>query len=146
MAITGYKQVVVPAPRPNMKKVRLAYAAFNNQDIDGLLEFLHPDIEVVGADENGDEVPGQRFTGKAGVAAYMTLIRDVLENPNIHEEELHDGQHRVVAVIRIQGILRSNGAVAVIPAVHFFGFKDGLIRWMRFHRTSLEDPALQRRH
>ena len=35
------------------KVIRANYAAFNNGDIDGVLENLHPEIELLGADEDG---------------------------------------------------------------------------------------------
>lgn len=122
------------------KRVRLLYAAFNNYDVGGVVAMMHPEVELVLADENGDPVEGGERRGREAVREYCEEIRVALHAPTIRAKALHDSENRVVAEVEIHGTQPGSDHDVVIPAVQFFGFDEGLVRWFRTHRAALDRP------
>lgn len=123
----------------NLKAVRLFYIACNHADDDGLLTFFDPDGEIEAADETGRDVAGARYRGFAGVRKYMSGVRRVLEKPVVTIEDLKADGDKVAASITIRGTAATTGEPITIPVVHFFEFRDGLIRCLRTHRGQIDE-------
>lgn len=123
------------ASEANAKAVRLMYAAFNKGDDEGFFALAHDDVRVVGADEHGQPVEGAEFRGLDGLRRYLDGVRTVLREPSVEVVAINEGEDRVVATIVVHGKAAATGADIAVSAVHFFGFDDGKIRWLRTHRA-----------
>lgn len=93
---------------------RRAYAAFNRRDVDGLLDYLDPQIEWHMSDAFGR---GQVFHGHEGVRQVFALFDDALEDMRAEPSELLDGGHAVIAPVRISGRLRGTQEPVVYDLV-----------------------------
>jgi ketosteroid isomerase-like protein len=106
--------------------VRRAYDAFNEGDLDGLMECYSPDAEqlapIVGEVNQGREAIRRSF------ASYFEVVEDHHTEPL---DFIDVGEHLVVPV-RLHGRLRHTGITdEMIPTemVHAFAVQDGQIVW-----------------
>jgi ketosteroid isomerase-like protein len=110
----------------NVELVRRAYDAFNEGDLDGLMECYSPDAEqivpVFGESHQGREQIRRSF------ADYFELVEEHRTEPI---EFIDVGEHLVVPV-RLHGRLRHTGITdEMIPTemVHAFAIRNGQIVW-----------------
>lgn len=128
-----------PASKANEKAVRQMYAAFNKGDFESVIALVHDDVRIVGADEHGQPVEGAEFLGPEGFRTYLEGLRTVLEETSVEIVEINEGDERVVATIVVHGKALSTGEDLAVPAVHFFAFADGKVRWLRSHRLPVDE-------
>jgi ketosteroid isomerase-like protein len=94
-----------------------------------VLEFAHPDIEIVVA--AGWVDMETTFTGRDGVRAYFAGLEEVFENMRYELVSLEDHGEALVAdiVVHVEG--RGSGATGSVPVTQVLWFEDGLARRIR---------------
>jgi ketosteroid isomerase-like protein len=106
-------------------------------DIDGQLEFIHPDIELVGHDF-------EVFNGREGWRELDARDHDLFDQWRFEVEEYIDAGEYLVVVGRPRGTARSSGVRledldAIEPsAVYLWRFRDGMAIECRECRTKAE--------
>ena len=94
--------------RENVEVVRRWVEAYNQRDIEGLLELSHPDIEfrsVFAGIESGGA-----FRGSEGVYEYFKAIEDAYESFHLLPHEFHDAGAAVVLEAQAVWTGRGSGA------------------------------------
>jgi uncharacterized protein len=105
--------------------VREGYAAFNRGDIEGSLDVLHPEIEW-----HTYIVPGPgggTYRGHDGVRELWADARRIFGEFRNVPEEVFEGNDRVVAFIRVEGVGRESGVAVTARIAHVFTFRDELV-------------------
>lgn len=124
-----------------LKKVRLLHAAFNNHDVGGVVAMMHPEVELILADERGNPFDDVARSGHEAVRAYCDEMRVALGRPAIQGARLTELDGAVTADVVIRGVDRRNNVEVEFRATQFFGFEDGLVRTFRTQRSALPDGA-----
>ena len=116
----------------NVENVRLAYAAFNDGDLETALGVFDPDIEWNASDVFFDEP--RTYRGR--LVWQEEFLRDLMEIFAAYRadvEELVDAGDRVVAVVHVGGPGRRSGASVTARVGHVLTFTDGkLVRFTEF--------------
>jgi ketosteroid isomerase-like protein len=93
----------------NVDIVRRGLDAFNSEDIERIIEFIHPDFET--------EVPPQysaepdTYVGHEGVRRYFETFREAMDEIRFQVEQLWDAGDAVVLALR----LTARGRQTAIP-------------------------------
>jgi ketosteroid isomerase-like protein len=106
--------------------VQAAYDAFNEGNLDALIEWYSPDAEQV--------VPllGQTHRGRDTIRRAFAEYLDVVEEHRTEPIEFIEVGERLVVPVRLHGRLRHTGITGeMIPTemVHAFAVRDGKIVW-----------------
>ncbi|MFI5027463.1 MAG: nuclear transport factor 2 family protein [Solirubrobacterales bacterium] len=105
--------------------LRDTYRAFNDRDIDAVLESMHPDVDWPNAWEGG------RVSGRAAVAAYwkrqFEQISSRLEAVALDEED--DGAI-AVTVRQLVSDAKSGELLSEATVTHRYRLRDGLVARM----------------
>jgi ketosteroid isomerase-like protein len=113
----------------HLKIVRENYVAFNNGDVDGVMRPMHPEVEVIVADENGRVDPSQHHAGAAKVRSFFDEIKHTVGLNWVEVEDMTATEDSVIATVSIHGRIRESGDEGLIPAVHRYTFeRDEIIR------------------
>jgi ketosteroid isomerase-like protein len=127
----------------NVEALRRAYEAFNRRDFDGVVEILHPEVELSPA-LVGPGVPSH-CRGREEAKAYFETISDVWETQTIEPKELivaPDGRVLVVENWRSRG---RDGIEIDTVMTDVYEFRDGLclrIEGFRVKSEALEAAGL----
>jgi ketosteroid isomerase-like protein len=105
--------------------VRRHYAAYDRRDIDGIVETLHPQVEIVSHDELGKA--DRAWRGRAAARGLFVEITALVADTRVEILSLEAERDRVEATVRLHGVLRATGQTGPVPAVHRFELRDGLI-------------------
>jgi ketosteroid isomerase-like protein len=90
----------------NTELARRGYEAFNRGDIEGFLEFIHPDVEL----DEGQDLPDRGIYQKhEGFLANVRAWSDVFDELRFEPEELIEVGDRLLVLVRVTG--RRGGAV-----------------------------------
>jgi len=110
--------------------LRDAYASFNARDMDGVLKFMHADVDW----PNGME--GERVHGHAAVRAYWTRQWGLID-PHVEPVGFAtEGDGRVAVSVK-QTVRDLSGKVLVDQMVeHVYRIEDGLIRNMEIREVA----------
>jgi ketosteroid isomerase-like protein len=106
--------------------VRRAYDAFNEGDLDGLMECYSPDAEQVAP------IVGELHRGRDEIRRSFASYLEVVEAARTEPLEFIEVGEKVVVPVRLHGRLRHTGITdEMIPTemVHAFAVRDGLIVW-----------------
>ena len=122
------------------KVLRASYAAFNNGDIDGVLENLHPDVELCGADEQGRINPDEVWRGKEEARRFYEGIRAELGMQWIEIVDLVTDGDSIVAKVFLHGANEEMGMEGAVPAVRRHLFEDLLIKRVETYRQGWALP------
>ena len=93
-------------PTENAQRVREAYEALSRDDLDGMLELLHPEMEFRNPDYAME--PGTRH-GRDGFRRAWEAGQEVLEDLHFDVERIVEGDDVIVVVVRISGRGRGGG-------------------------------------
>jgi ketosteroid isomerase-like protein len=105
--------------------VMAGYEAFNRGDIDGSVDILHPEIEW-----HTYIVPGPgggTYHGHDGVRELWADARRIFGEFKNIPEQLFEGDERVVAFVRVEGVGRESGIPVTARIAHVYSFRDGLV-------------------
>ncbi len=122
----------VPA-RDNLELVRVHYDAFARGDFDALLRGLDPKIAITIHDEHG-RPEGETIRGREGAREFFDGLDSTVAGRTVEIEHLRADEDKVLARVRLGGVLRSTGESGEIQAVHLFTLIEGLICEIRTYR------------
>ena len=109
--------------------VRRGYEAFNRGDVEGALEFLHPEIEW-----HTYIVPGPGgglYRGHEGVRELWADAQRIFGDfRNVPEEVFEAGEY-VIAYVSVEGVGARSGAAVQARIAHLYAFRDGLVAAVR---------------
>lgn len=115
----------------NVATVKAFYAAFQQSNIPGLLEYLTPDIKwfAVGPPR---VIPtaGTRY-GRNQVAQYFFILSETEEIHTFQANEFIAEGNVVVAIGTLETRLKDTGKILRTPWVHVFGFYRGKVSEFR---------------
>lgn len=113
--------------------VRRHYAAFNQNDVPGIVATLDPEVEIVGSDERAAG-RRERFRGHTQAATFFAEIKELVADNQVHVLSLDARPGRVEATVRLRGTLRSSERSGSLPAMHVFLLSRGLIARIETYR------------
>jgi hypothetical protein len=125
------------------KVIRANYAAFNNGDIDGALRNLHPEIELIGADEVGDFNEGEAWRGHDEARRFYEGIRRHMGMQWIEIEKLESQGEAIVATVWLHGSNEAERIEGAVPAVRRHIFDGLLIRRVETYRQGWRLPDFE---
>ena len=97
--------------------IRSAYSAWNRGDVNGLLEAMSDEVDVVPV--LGDVVSADRFRGHEGVRRWYETVHSTLENFHAEIKDVIEiGDGRYVVKLRFSGHGKASGAPVALDAAH----------------------------
>jgi ketosteroid isomerase-like protein len=124
-----------------MNRIELARAgfeAFNRGDVDGVLELLHPDVEVHSVAEVGEE---GTYYGHQGYIEWTGIWLDAWSEFRIELLEIEDvDDENVLVHSRQWGRGKGSGVEVAQNGIYLFTVKDGLAT--RLHLYADRESAL----
>ncbi len=99
----------------NVEIVRRVYEAWNRDDLDAVLLFIHPDFELR---QPPDLFLGveSAYCGHAGLRAWWATVKEPWVSLKSHIERTLDGGDAVVSVVQLEGVGRESGAKVALPS------------------------------
>jgi ketosteroid isomerase-like protein len=125
--------------RQNVESVQSAILAFNRQDLEFMLDWLAPDVEMHVSDAFVDEP--QTIHGHDGFRAFLTALGEIFETFSVEPEEFVDADDRVLAIVRAGGIGRQSGVETYGRFGHVWTLRD--LQGQRFTEYKDVDEALE---
>jgi ketosteroid isomerase-like protein len=124
----------------NVEIVRLAYEAWNRDDLDEFLLLIHPDAEWRGP---GDLFLGMEsvYRGHPGVRKWWNLAKEPWEYFKSHIERTLAEGDKVVTVVRFEAVGRESGVQVELPFTNVVELRGGLI--VKFDAYYSLDEALE---
>jgi hypothetical protein len=122
------------------KVIRANYAAFNNGDVEGILKNLHPDIELIGADEEGNFNEGEAWRGHDEARRFYQGIRREMGMHWIEIEKLETDGGAIVATVWLHGENEAHKVEGAVPAVRRHVFDGLLIKRVETYRHGWHLP------
>jgi ketosteroid isomerase-like protein len=116
----------------NVELVRRFYAAFNANDLDGVMALCDDRIEYVNPDDAAET--GTRF----GAPAFRRALEGLavsFEEFRIEVEEIHAVGDEVVVATRSTGSGRRSGIPFAVAQGHLFALRAGRVTSFRWFRT-----------
>ena len=123
----------------NVEIVRRWYDAYNERDLDTLLELMHPDIDATSAGMSG--VEGSSHLGHHGMRRYFADLWETWEDPCVNVEHLLDRGDDVVMLGSTGGRGRLSGMEVVERVSTVVTVLDGAI--VRYRTFRDWDSALR---
>jgi uncharacterized protein len=112
----------------NVQLLRRAFEGFNSHGIDGLLLYLHPEIEWT---TTGVFVEAATYCGHEGVRRYIGAWAKEFADLRVDFEEQIDAGDVVVTVGRISGRGKTSGAPVDVVLTAVWSQQDGKIIRLR---------------
>jgi ketosteroid isomerase-like protein len=123
-------------PSPNTDLVRRGYEAWNRGDVEGVLTFLDPEIELHGythLPESG------ALAGRDEVRAWLERFLDAWEQLEIDVTELIEAGDQVVALVRFRGRGKGSGVQVEGGAdAHVWKIRNGQIASVKLYQGTRE--------
>jgi len=125
----------------NVEIVRRGYKAFREAGVEGILEFLHPDIEwhMSAAFTHEPRV----YRGHDGVREVFRFFNEWIDELGADPHEFIDSGDRVIVPVRMHGRLRASGDPVAYELVQVWTGRDGkAIKLVTYPdtRTAIADP------
>jgi uncharacterized protein len=109
--------------RENAEIARLAYAAFNASGTDGILEFLHPEIEWRMWEEFARD--SRVYKGHSGVREALGVFTENLDDFTAEPHEFIDAGDCLVVPVRLHGKAKGTGDEVDFELVQVWTERDG---------------------
>jgi ketosteroid isomerase-like protein len=122
-------------------RVRRHYEAYNQADLDAILEGFDPEAELVAGDPEAATQFGERHTGHAEIRAFFAGFFEHLTDSRVEVVEFTSDGDRVIASVDMSGRFRDSGVAGSLPAVHAYTFRDGLILRQEYFSPSAAEPG-----
>jgi ketosteroid isomerase-like protein len=124
----------------NVEVVRLAYEAWNRDDVDAALLLIHPDAEWRGPGDLFLGIEGG-YRGHAGIREWWDAIKEPWKSFESHIERTLEKDDIVVTVVRFEAVGRESGVTVELPFVNAWELRGGLI--VKFSAYHSLDEALE---
>ena len=125
----------------DLEIVRRVLDRFSAQDVEGMLEDMHPEVEI---DYSQSDAPDASvYRGHAGCRAFVRGRYEDFDERSFETVELTDAApSSVVAVGRMRGTGRGSGVAVEARSVTLWTLRDGKIEHVKFCRSRAEAFAL----
>ena len=123
-----------------MKVIRANYAAYNNGDIDGVLQNLHSEVELVGANEDGNVRESEIWRGHEEARRFYEGVRNEMGLQWIEIAKLETDGEAIVATVWLHGTNDNSNTEGAIPAIRRHTFEGLLIKRVETFRQGWELP------
>jgi ketosteroid isomerase-like protein len=112
----------------NVEIMRRGYEAFAARGVDGFLEFIHPEFELVTPPALALEP--QTYRGHEGVRRYFESFYDAVDEIRVEPDEFIPVGEKVIVPFRLTTRGRTSGIEASMRAVQVCQIRDG--KFVRF--------------
>jgi ketosteroid isomerase-like protein len=119
----------------NVEVVRRAYDAYERDGLDGLLRYLHPEIEWT---TTGAFIEAATYRGHDEVRRYLGSMLDEFDDGRNEPQEVIDTGDQVVVSARISGRGKRSGAPVELTLASVGSLRDGMIVRIRNYPTKAE--------
>lgn len=107
----------------NTEIMRRAYEAYAERGVDGFLEFIHPDFELV--TPPGLALEPQTYRGHEGVRRYFDSFYDAVDEIRFEPEDFIGVGDKVIVPFRLTTRGRASGIETSMTAVQVCQIRDG---------------------
>jgi uncharacterized protein len=111
------------AEADNVEVMKRGYEAFAERGVDGFLEFIHPDFELV--TPPGLALEPQTYVGHEGVRRYFDSFYEAVDDIRLEAEDFIPVGDKVIVPFRLTTRGRSSGIEASMEAVQVCTIRDG---------------------
>ena len=110
----------------NVELIREVSRAFNERDIEGMLRWVHPEVEIriIGGFE---DLVGGSFSGHAGARRFFTDWFATFETLEIDHEKFIEAGEQIVTISRLKGTVEGSASPAEVRSGIVWRFKEGKI-------------------
>jgi ketosteroid isomerase-like protein len=128
----------------NLEMLKEGYTRFNRENIEGLLEMLDPEVELI---DSALGLDSEIHHGHEGVRTYFDRLLDAWEDfrcePTQYDDrgEDEEGNNRIVVMCRLWGKGRGSGVEVEAPVRHDWRVREGLALRARFYWHAREPEA-----
>ena len=129
----------------NIDVIQRATRAHNEQDIEGILESVHPEIEITLIGGFADIFEESTFSGHAGVRRYYLDWFATFETVRVDHEKFIEAGEQVLSLSRFRATVAGSPATVEHLAGVVWSFKEGkIVRYDGFYepREALEALGL----
>jgi ketosteroid isomerase-like protein len=116
----------------DIELLRRGYAAFSAHDMDFVLSFVDPEVELEVYTERPD-MTDTVYRGHQGFLENLSELTEVFDDFRIEPEELTEGGDAIFAVVRAMGRGRSSGVDIDQRLFHVWTIRDGRVLRLEIH-------------
>jgi ketosteroid isomerase-like protein len=123
--------------------VRQVFEAFNTEDIERILPFVHPDLEA----EIPPEVSAEpdTYRGHSGMRRYFQTFQDAMDEIRFEPEQLWDVGESVVVALRLTAKGRQTAIAVEQRTAAIWTIRDGKVIRVRAYASPSEALVAARR-
>ncbi|HMD56250.1 MAG TPA: nuclear transport factor 2 family protein [Solirubrobacteraceae bacterium] len=123
----------------NVEIVRAALEAFNSEDIERILDFIHRDVEI----EIPPDVSAEpdTYRGHDGMRRYFHSFRDAMDEIRFQAERIWDAGPSVVVALRLTARGRQTAILVQQRIAGVWTFRDGKVIGIRTYASPAEALA-----
>jgi ketosteroid isomerase-like protein len=105
----------------NVELARRGYEAFKRGDVEAVLEFIDPQIEV----HDSPELPDRRvWHGYEGFVGNLSNMFDIVQGFELEPDEFIDAGEKLLVAVRVRGHGRSSGIAMEDHLLHVWTIRD----------------------
>jgi ketosteroid isomerase-like protein len=112
-----------PLLTDNVEIMRRGYAAYAERGVDGFLEFIHPDFELV--TPPGLALEPQTYKGHEGIRRYFDSFYEAVDEIRMEADDFIPVGDKVIVPFRMTTRGRASGIEASMTAVQVVELRDG---------------------
>jgi ketosteroid isomerase-like protein len=120
----------------NLELVRLVFEAFNSEDIERIVAFTHPELEVEVPPELSAEP--DTYRGPDGIRRYFRSFQEVMDEIRFEPEQLWDAGDSVVVALRLTAKGRQTAIPVEQRTAGVWTIRDGKVMRIRAYRSPSE--------
>ena len=118
----------------NVEIVRRLFESFNSEDIERIVEFMHPDLEVEIAAAVSAEP--DTYRGPDGIRRYFDSFQEVMDEIRFEPEELWDVGDSVVVALRLTAKGRQTAIAVEQRTGAVWTIRDGRVIGVRTYASA----------
>jgi ketosteroid isomerase-like protein len=122
----------------DVEKVRVAYEAFGNGDLEGAARDFADDVEWWSSEETPE---GGTIRGRDQVVASWSRLPDHWDDFAVEPREFADAGDKVLVVGTLRGTAKNGGRSFEARYAHVFWMADGRVTRAEFHDDSAKEAA-----
>jgi ketosteroid isomerase-like protein len=126
-------------PSENLEVAKRGSEAFRDEGVEGLLEFAHPEIEMI--TPVGLAVEPDTYVGHDGIRRYFDSFYEMMDEIRIEPREYHEVGDKVLIETTLRARGKATGIEVEQTATQLWEFEDGLARRATFYATLEEARA-----